>query len=198
MLPLWDGIGKDKKEIMNNVALRRSTVEDLEKILPIYDESFPDDEKKPYSMIIENHLSGKGEMLSVISDGEVVGMMFACFYLDYAMIDYFAIDKSRRGERIGERAMALCAEHYKNKKIYLEIEDPSIGEMAARRLNFYLRCGFREMGVEINLFGVDMILLALGDFKVEFSDYFGLYVHMTNESFAKKHVKLREQAVPEA
>lgn len=198
MLTLWSNIGKDKKEIMNNVAVRRSTLEDLERILPIYEESFPDNEKKPYSMLIENHLSGKGEMLAVMNEGEVVGMIFVCFYLEYAMIDYFAIDKSRRGERIGERAMALVAEHYPNRKIYLEIEDPSLSEMAERRLNFYLRCGFKKMGVEIDLFGVDMILLAMGDFKVDFSDHYGLYVHMTSESFAKKHVKLRSSRMPDA
>lgn len=182
----------EKSKGMNNeVKIERCDIEGFERILPIYEEAFPDDERKPYSMLLENHESGRGEMLAVKYGDNIVGMVFMCFYMDYALIDYFAIDKELRGLKIGERAMGLLHEKYSDKKLFLEIEDPDINEMATRRLHFYERCGLKRMNVYVDLFGVPMELLAYGDFNISFEDYFGLYAYMTNESFARKNVKRR-------
>ena len=175
-----------------NIQFVRCSEEDLPKILDIYTEAFPKEERKPFEIICEHNRIGKAELQSVLIDGEVSGMVHTYLFDGFAMVDYFAIHKDKRNLGIGTYVIDLIREKYKGYKIYLEIEDASIGEMQKRRLEFYKRCGLRQVGTYVNLFGVDMELLAFGDFKVTFPEYFALYSYMGGEEFAKRNVKERK------
>lgn len=174
-----------------NIELVRCREEDLEKIFEIYTEAFPKEERKPFQIICEHNRTGKAELLSILIDGDVWGMVHTYVFNDFAMVDYFAIHKDKRNLGAGSRVIELIREKYKGYKIYLEIEDASIGEMQFRRLEFYKRCGLKQIGTYVNLFGVDMELLAFDDFDVTFSEYFELYAYMGGREFAKRNVKER-------
>ena len=175
-----------------NIELVRCREEDLEKILEIYTEAFPKEERKPFQIICEHNRIGKAELSCVLIDGDVSGMVHTYLFDGFAMVDYFAIHKDKRNLGAGTRVIDLIRKKSKGYKIYLEIEDATIGEMQARRLEFYKRCGLCEVGTYVNLFGVDMELLAFDDFKVTFPEYFALYSYMGGEEFAKRNVKERK------
>ena len=161
-------------------------------IKTIYAEAFPKCERKPFSIILSHHESGRGSILKITQGGELVGFFFTYFFRDFAMVDYFAIHKDHRNCGIGERAIALLRDEYADRRIFLEIEDPDSGEMAARRLGFYERCGFSRVGTRVNLFTVDMELLSLGDFSISFEEYFELYVSMLGKIRAWACVRPRK------
>ena len=175
-----------------NIQFVRCSEEDLPKILEIYTEAFPKEERKPFQIICEHNRIGKAELSCVLIDGDVAGMVHTYLFDGFAMVDYFAIHKDKRNLGAGTRVIDLIRKKYKGYKIYLEIEDATIGEMQARRLEFYKRCGLCEVGTYVNLFGVDMELLAFDDFKVTFPEYFALYSYMGGEEFAKRNVKERK------
>ena len=170
------------------IKLEKIEYNDIEAVESIYVEAFPKNERKPFSIILAHNESGAGSVLKIMLDGKMCGFFFTFFYGDLAMVDYFAVHKDYRNLGIGEIAISLLREEYSDKRIFLEIEDPGSSEMAARRLGFYKRCGFLQVGTYVNLFSVDMELLALGDFTVDFDTYFGLYVSMLGESRAAKNV----------
>ena len=175
-----------------NIELRRCREEELTKILEIYTEAFPKEERKPFDIICEHNRIGKAELSAVLVDGEVGGMVHTYLFDGFAMVDYFAIHKDKRNLGIGTQIIDFIRKKYKGYKIYLEIEDASIGKMQKRRLEFYKRCGLSQVGTYVNLFGVDMELLAFDDFKVTFPEYFALYSYMGGYEFAKRNVKERK------
>ena len=174
------------------IKLRKALDFELDKILEIYTEAFPKEERKPFDIICEHNRIGKAELCAIVIDGKVAGMVHTYLFENFAMVDYFAIHKDKRNLGIGSRVIDLIRERYKDYKIYLEIEDPNIGEMQARRLEFYKRCGLKQVGTYVNLFGVDMELLAFDNFAVSFPEYFALYIFMGGYEFAKRNVKERK------
>ena len=174
--------------IKDRIKLEKIEYNDIAKIEEIYVEAFPKCERKPFSIILAHNESGAGRVLKIMLDGKLCGFFFTYFYGELAMVDYFAIHKDYRNMGIGEISIGLLREEYSDKKIFLEIEDPKSSEMAARRLEFYKRCGFEQVGTYVNLFCVDMELLALGDFGIDFDTYFELYVSMLGKNRANKNV----------
>ncbi len=174
--------------IKERIKLEKIEYNDIANIEEIYVEAFPKCERKPFSIILAHNESGAGSVLKIMLDDKICGFFFTFFYGSLAMVDYFAIHKDYRNLGIGEISIGLLREEYSDKKIFLEIEDPRSSDMASRRLGFYKRCGFLQVGTYVNLFSVDMELLALGDFSVDFKTYFELYVSMLGKNRAKKNV----------
>ena len=177
----------------NRIKLEKIKYNDTRRIRKIYAEAFPKCERKPFAIIRAHNKSGAGSLLKITLDGKLCGFFFTYFHNEFAMVDYFAIHKDFRNRGIGEIALGKLAREYRDKKIFLEIEDPSASEIAKRRLGFYERCGLTREGTEVNLFSVDMELLTLGDFKIGFSSYFELYRSMLGDALANCSVKCRNK-----
>ncbi len=173
---------------IEKIRLEKAEADDFGEIEKIYIEAFPACERKPFGVILTHNETGRGSLEKITLDGKICGFFFTFFYDDLAMVDYFAIREDCRGKGIGEAAIALLGAEYADKRIFLEIEDPESSEMAARRLGFYSRCGFRQARVYVTLFGVDMELLTLGEFDIDFETYFALYTSMLGEKRAGRNV----------
>ena len=174
------------------IKLQKARYNDIRRIKRIYKEAFPKNERKPFSIIKKLNRSGKGSLEVILLDGKMCGFFFTVFEGELALVDYFAISKDYRNRGIGKLAIEALSEKYFQKKMFLEIEDPSVSDEAARRLCFYKRCGFLQTGIKVNLFGVHMELLTLGEFEVDFPTYFDFYVSMVGELLASKCVKERK------
>ena len=105
-----------------NINLEKCREEDLPKILDIYTEAFPKEERKPFDVICEHNRIGKAELQSVLIDGEVSGMVHTYLFDGFAMVDYFAIHKDKRNLGAGTNVIDLIRKKYTGYKIYLEIE----------------------------------------------------------------------------
>lgn len=135
-------------------------------------EDFPPDELKPLSHIIRSMDAGYGFCLGIYGDGALVGyaVFILCDEAECALLDYFAILKSRRGEGLGHRAFSLFAAYFREEmpqigELYVESErieaakDEGQRLTRERRIAFYLSCGCKMTRFRSVLFGVDYSVL---------------------------------------
>lgn len=144
-------------------------------IRQLYETSFPQAEKKPFSLIVNTAKANKGSMYSIFNDRECVGLLFTMENESHILIDYLAIDPRRQGEHIGSEILAQFFQATK-KPIVLEIEALDRAEtkqeyeMRKKREAFYLRSGMHPMNYKVNLFGVEMEILACKD-NISYAQY---------------------------
>lgn len=137
---------------------------DMPFILDLYQNSFPENERKPFSVIERKAAMGSMEIL-VIRDGKKrMGFAIIALGEGLVLLDYFAVAEKYRGQGIGEEALQLLRALYSENQFYLEIEHvddtaPNYTQRL-RRKNFYLRSGMQDTGIRVQMFGVDMELLA--------------------------------------
>ncbi|EGT3615749.1 GNAT family N-acetyltransferase [Clostridium perfringens] len=117
-----------------------SNDEYFNKAMEIYKVSFPIFEQRTMKDQIEA-LQDKDYHFDVIYDEDkMVGILLYWDMNEYKYIEHFAIDSSLRGKNYGSRVLKEFCKH--NKNVILEI-DPPIDEVSIKRLNFYLKLGFK-------------------------------------------------------
>lgn len=145
-----------------------STAGSLDKnfILDLYQEAFPEQERKPFSLIERKAAMGEMELLLIREEKKRIGFAIVAYGERLVLLDYFAISPRWRGQGYGSAALELIRELYSDRPLFLEIEKPLMTEnvkapdIRQRRKAFYLRNGMLETGVNVELFGVKMELLA--------------------------------------
>ncbi len=170
------------------MKLTPASKEQLSKIKVFYEEAFPRQEQKQFSIMLEKQREGLMEILAIHQDNEILGLAIMMLHKDLALLDYFAISSAQRSQGLGAKALSLLKERYHDKRFILEIESPN--EQAKnnlqriRRKDFYLRNGLTECNLPIYLFGIDMEILS-DHCAVTFSEYFELYQHVLGEKMVR-------------
>lgn len=163
-LPLANG------SVLNIIPLNRDYEKsgDLQKL---YDASFPDSERKPYSMILEGLEHGVYDALAFEFNGRVVALSFMIPHKKLVILDYLAVDPKYQNRKIGGQVLNFLEQVY-GQPVLVEIEstrNKTADSIENKRKNFYLRNGLNDLGLEICLFGVDMELLSNGN--INFKNY---------------------------
>lgn len=134
-----------------------------EQLLALYEEAFPEEEKKPVEVLEMLWEKGKMEILAIVEQGAFIGLAINLLWQNQALLDYFAIDGQKRNSGYGSRAIQALQKRFEGKKYILEIEmqDLSAANAAerARRKSFYLRNGLKETRVYANVYYTDFELL---------------------------------------
>lgn len=143
----------------------------MDYIRPLYESSFPVEERRPWQGVLNklNHESCYEMWLLRCGDTNV-GMAVTWQLSSALYVEYLAIDNDMRCKGLGKRALVAIKSHAGGKRVVLEAEPPSTGEMACRRLGFYSRNGFEALpGVDYvqppyapGLPSVKLLLLADG------------------------------------
>lgn len=170
------------------------TLSDWKRIRTLYLEAFPKYERKPLGLIWLTQRRGLSHVWCIEEAGVFVGLAITLNVKDLVLLDYFAIDKKRRGGGLGTKSLRMLQKHYKGKRFFLEIE--SVYEKASnlaerkRRKAFYLANGMTEMNVLVNLFGTNMELLGDGC-KVDFKSYYSVYEKAFGKAIAQNVKEVR-------
>lgn len=137
------------------VGSERSEVEKL------YHDAFPIEERKPFEMVLAGIEQEKMECYVLENDGRFVGLAFFILGEPFDILDYFAIDPDRRSEGLGSLALALLRET-RERPFLVEIESTkqNNSQEKERRKAFYIKNGFCDGDIEVELFGVPMELLS--------------------------------------
>lgn len=137
---------------------------DMNFILELYHQAFPEVERKPFSVIERKAAMGSMEILAIKEDGQRIGFAITAMEESMVLLDYFAIAEKARGQGAGSEALMLLQALYSDKQFFLEIEEPDAAapnqQERIRRKDFYLRNGMLETGIRIELFGVPMEILS--------------------------------------
>lgn len=116
---------------------------DFEEIYSLLSASFPADELRGKDAFLR--LSGNALFRAYTErengeTGRIIGFIGAWELEDLFFIEYFAVDPTLRGRGIGSQMLRELTDRH--GRLCLEVEPPETGDMAKRRIGFYLRNGF--------------------------------------------------------
>ena len=137
---------------------------DMVFVLELYQKAFPKEERKSFALIERKAAMGSMEILVLRENGKRCGLAITAIGQDIVLLDYFAISPEYQGQGLGSDALFLLRELYRDKQFFMEIEEldetqPNFRERV-RIKNFFLRNGMLETGIRIELFHINMELLA--------------------------------------
>jgi len=113
----------------------------LDQVEKTYNDSFPEAERRAFSLVRELLRDNPSFSLYVLLRGnQYAGFITAWQWDDFVYVEHFAIDESARNGGIGGKAMSQFMNLFE-KPIILEVEIP-VDEMSRRRIGFYERLGF--------------------------------------------------------
>lgn len=153
------------------MRLKRMTKQEKSQVKILYQQAFPKEERRPFSLLLWECKKRVMEILCVEEKGEFVGILISSFSKDLVLIEYFAINPNQRGGGIGSKVLQLVKKRYQGRRIMLEIETPDGEEIKARREEFYKRNGFQDIGVPILFCGVNMKVLSLDGISISYEEY---------------------------
>ena len=150
---------------------------DLDALHLVYREhltpDFPPAERKPLSAMEKLLSAGRYEPWGLYRGEEL--MAYALLWRDpeggFVLLDYLGVCRDKpRGQGIGTVMVAHLMGQYRHvSRILVEAEaegddaSPEENGLRARRLAFYRRLGFRELGYVARIFGVRYAMLLYGD-----------------------------------
>ncbi len=158
---------------------RPTTKEEFSEMQAIYEDSFPECEKKPFSLIIQKMNGNLVDMWSIKESGEIYGIAITMKYKDIVLLDYFAMETQARGRGFGTRALEQLKRIYDGKRFFLEVESTleegaSNQRQRIRRKEFYLRNGLHEIGMVVEIYQTQMEVLTFGG-EITYEEYRNLY-----------------------
>lgn len=122
-------------------ATRASEIEPA--MRELYHLSFPPEERRQWDEIVR-FTADRSHPLNfalVTRRGEAVGFITWWRFRHFRYVEHFAVSQAVRGGGIGAAAIKRFVSSGPDP-VVLEVELPTEGEMAQRRIRFYERCGF--------------------------------------------------------
>lgn len=192
--------------------LNLSDPQELSAVIPLYKNSFPDFERKPFSMIVEGLHSHKMKAYSIYfhhqGQKDYVGLAFLVVGEKADILDYLAIHPAYQNHHFGSAILGWLTQQ--DNPFFVEIESTktpkedllpggSSKEDIVRRKKFYLENGLVDCHQEIYLFKARMELLASKP-SVDFETYWQVmsnYLGAENLNWAKENVRLIESDMAE-
>lgn len=160
------------------------------RILKLYYEAFPAEERKPFSIIYKMAKQGKSDVWYISSGDSFAGFAATINGPDLVLLDYFAVEAKQRGKGIGTEALKQLMDQYRDHGLFVEIEGTweEGPDKAARekRKQFYVNCGLEPIPVRAEVFGVNMELLGCRC-SLDFDRYKAFYRDRYNP-WAAEHI----------
>jgi len=155
---------------------------------------FPPEELKPLKAMLTLMEQGRYDALGLYDGEELLG--YALLWMEpdvpFALLDYLGTLDGKRGRGLGSTMLDLLADYYKDYRgIFGEAEAPENGDPAGeglrrRRLDFYLRNGFRYGGYDCALFGVHYQTLIRGTADVTPEELLAVHQRIYGGHFPQK------------
>lgn len=182
------------------MELRQLTAQELKQLHKrVLHKAFPPNELKPYSVMATHLREHSYDTLALCDGGQDVSWALFWHSPKCVLLDYLVTAEDRRGQGLGAELLRRTAQHYlPQRPILVEVEAPTAQDaqerkLQQRRLNFYLRLGFVETGIEVLLYGVHYRILILGEGTGLKEAYLELYRSGTSPSFMKRFLKVLKE-----
>lgn len=165
------------------MEFRKLNEKDYPEFLKLYNESFPEDERRLYKSAehVANFIKEKGGKMQGFcvddnsgdtDDQDFLGFLTYWLFEGYVYIEHFAVASEKRGRNIGTKMLSHLFKTA-GENVLIEVEKPTTEE-AIRRIKFYERNGFR-LREDINYVqppygegqqSVEMMLMTHGNVKL--------------------------------
>lgn len=144
----------------------------IEEMRKVYNEhmtkDFPDNERKPFSMIEKGMKKGTYECPGFFEGDELKGYSVFVKSERAYLFDYLAVIDGSRNSGIGADFLKKLFKHFEGEnRVIGEVEDYELESDAEkralqkRRYDFYIRNGYVDTGVKVKLFSVDYRILEM-------------------------------------
>ena len=175
--------------IIKSMRLKHANSKELlQKIENLYNTSFPKEEKKPFTLIVEKQKRKTVDILSIEYKKNFCGLMILALNKDNILLDYFAIDTLFQSQGLGSKAIKLLYKKYENKNIIVEIESTKINSnnliQREKRKKFYLKNNFKSLNFNVNLFNVEMEMLS-NNTNITYKEYIEIYKNIYGDEIIK-------------
>lgn len=127
---------------------------------------FAPNELKPLSIIVQAWKKGVYDCYVLTEQESILGYAYFLRKDNNYLFDYLAISAEHRGEGLGMVFLRQLADCLQGADcVVVEVEDPDAARdeegriLRERRIQFYLRNGYRPTGVRARVFGVDYRIL---------------------------------------
>lgn len=118
----------------------------IDDIKTLYHESFPEEERRNWcdivDMINKDHLYYNVYVITI--NDCFAGFISWWNFGTFRYVEHFAVKEKMRGKGIGGCSIKTFVE-MQSSAVVLEVELPSVGVMARRRIGFYERHGFNAL-----------------------------------------------------
>ena len=135
----------------------------LPAIQALYEKAFPERERIPFGALSD---PGCFELLAITEKGVFLGFAACRRKASLSSLVYFAILPEKRSQGIGGAALERLLEHLAGTPVFIDIEDPETAgdgqALRGRRMRFYERHGFSDMGFTESWQGVRYRILSRG------------------------------------
>lgn len=168
----------------------KSNIECRKKVIKLYNEAFPKDERIPIWLLELLARKNKAKFYGIYDNENFIGLIYNIYYRDIVFIFYLAICKESRGQGYGSKVLEFIKQKYKKHRIILSIEQVDKNstnyKQRVKRKEFYMRNGFKDANYTIKERNIiyDMLYYNESDKKVglkEFQEmmkyYFGIILY---------------------
>jgi len=175
------------------MEFRNMEVRDYPAFLKLYNESFPENERRIYKsaehvadFIKEKDGKFHGFVCADGGDG-LVGFLTYWTFRGYVYVEHFAVDPAQRSKNIGSMMLHHLID-IAGPDVLIEVEKP-VTDDACRRVSFYERNGFRlreeisyvQPPYSVEQSGVEMALMTHGDVRLrDISDLREMHAEVYN------------------
>lgn len=174
---------------MKLLNIRDEGAEYKEQLYALYEDAFPEQEKKPLQLMEQLSAEGKQEMLAMVDEGEFVGLAINMIGNGRGLLDYYAIAPDKRNGGYGSKGLEVLLKHFEGQKYIFEIEiqdeNADNAEERKRRKAFYLRNGLKETGLFVNVYDTDFEILTPGG-ELTYEEYVDFLREILDEEYVQK------------
>lgn len=159
----------------------------LKDIHPLYENSFPEDEKVPFFILKAQAKKEISDIIGVYDDQGFIGFTILVFDQDIVFVWYLAIENNKRNQGYGSLILQRINQMYLNKRIILNVEEVTNNEQL-RRKQFYIKNGYQECGFKTMEYGVIYEMLYVHK-KVSCKEYLTMMKKYSIPSLIDKNYK---------
>lgn len=131
----------------------KNSTECSEKVIKLYNEAFPKEERIPIWLLKLLARKSKANFYGIYDNEKFVGLIYNIYYKDIVFIFYLAIDKELRGQGYGSKVLEHIKYKYSKHRIILSIEqvnkNSSNYKQRMKRKEFYVKNGFKDANYTI-------------------------------------------------
>lgn len=153
------------------------------KINRLFLSAFPREERPPIGLLYRRHRQKKADFRAIMDGDRFVGLALITGCDAVKTLMFFAMEDTCRGKGYGSRVLSMIKEEFAGTPFFLCAEPlddkaDNAGERV-RRLQFYARNGFTEIGLHVTEAGVEYTVLTPGtplnrsQYKVATLPFFG-------------------------
>ena len=142
--------------------IRIMTRQELREIYQDYMiDDFPDDERKPLSIIESRFKKNQNHCLVYLEDDVMKGYAILESCQKSLLMDYFAVIETYRNQGTGTRFLHEMKQYFSEFDALFVESECAYDEISQKRLDFYQKAGFVISGIQVHLYHVDYEVMTL-------------------------------------